>query len=123
MQLDRMKYQGSWPRLTPPSYFFGRDRSTKNLLPTKLLEAMAAGRPVIASADGLTARILTEAQAGYVAPAEEAAELARAIERCHLDLDRSQRGVAGQNFVAKDYERTVVLDRLTEILRFAAAGT
>ena len=92
-------------------------------LPTKLLEAMAAARPVIVSADGLAARIIQESGGGYVAPSEDAEGLARAITSCRDDMARVSRGVAGRDFVARDYDREIVLDRLAVILEKAARSS
>lgn len=89
-------------------------------LPTKLLETMAAARPVIVGADGLTARIVEEAGAGYVARAEDAADLARAIDQSQHDPGRVQRGVAGRAYVTGHYERGAILERLAEIIAGAA---
>ena len=89
-------------------------------LPTKLLETMAAARPVIVGADGLTARIVAEAGAGYVARAEDPADLARAIDECRRDPGRASRGAAGRAYVAQHYERGAILDRLAEVIAEAA---
>jgi colanic acid biosynthesis glycosyl transferase WcaI len=85
-------------------------------LPTKLLETMAAARAVIVGADGLTARIVREAGAGYVARAEDPADLARAIDECRQDPGRERRGAAGCAYVAQHYERGAILDRLADII-------
>ena len=85
-------------------------------LPTKLLETMAAARPVIVGADGLTARIVGESGAGYVARAEDPADLARAIDECRQDPGHALRGAVGRAYVATHYERGAILDRLAEIL-------
>jgi glycosyltransferase involved in cell wall biosynthesis len=84
---------------------------------------MAAAKPVIVGADGLTARIVREAGAGYVARAEDPADLARAIDACREDPDRQQRGAAGRAYVAEHYERGAILDRLAEIIARAAHAT
>ena len=89
-------------------------------LPTKLLESMAAARPVVVSADGFAARIVQEAEGGYVARAEDPADLARAIDECRRDPERPRRGAAARAHVAEHYERSVVLDRLAAILAGAA---
>jgi colanic acid biosynthesis glycosyl transferase WcaI len=92
-------------------------------LPTKLVESMAAGRPVIVSAEGLAARIIESSGGGYTATAEDPAALARAIEACRNDRDRAGRGRAARACAAQDYERGAVLDRLETILRGAARAS
>ena len=49
--------------------------------------------------------------------------LARAIEACQQDLNRSARGAAARAYVEHHYERGVLLDRLAEVLARAARGT
>ncbi len=92
-------------------------------LPTKLLELMAAGRPVIASADGLSAQMVGDAGAGYVARAEDPVGLAHAIDECRRDLDRAARGAIGRELVMRSYERSAILDRLAAILARVASAT
>jgi colanic acid biosynthesis glycosyl transferase WcaI len=89
-------------------------------LPTKLLETMAGARPVIVGADGLTARIVRESGGGYVARAEDPADLARAIDECRHDAGRAARGAAGRAYVARHYERGAILDRLADVIAAAA---
>lgn len=89
-------------------------------LPTKLLEGMAAGRPLVVGADGLAARIVSEAGAGYVAAAEDPAQLAAAITECLDDPRRSARGAAGREHILREYEREAILDRLAAVLRRSA---
>ena len=88
--------------------------------PTKLLETMAAGRPVIVAADGLASRIVTESGGGYPAAAEDPAGLARAIEACRVDPDREARGTASRAYVERHYRRGEILDRLAGVLAGAS---
>ena len=63
-------------------------------LPTKLLEGLAAGRPLVVSADGYPARLVVEAGAGLAVPAEDPAALAGAMLALHADGRRAEMGVA-----------------------------
>jgi colanic acid biosynthesis glycosyl transferase WcaI len=85
-------------------------------LPTKLVETMAAGRPVVVSANGLAAEVVMTAGAGYHAAAEDPTALASAIEACRKDPDRSVRGDAAKVRAREDYDRDAILDRLAAIL-------
>jgi glycosyltransferase involved in cell wall biosynthesis len=89
-------------------------------LPTKLLETMAAARPVIVSADGLSARIVESSGAGYCAAAEDPVGLAGAIDAARRDPQRTQRGMAGRARAEQDYGRAAILDRIAALLRQAA---
>jgi glycosyltransferase involved in cell wall biosynthesis len=127
--IGNVTFQGSVSRAAVPLILAAADAGLVMLrrgplyedsLPTKLLETMAASRPVIVSADGLSARIVESSGAGYVAAAEDSVGLGHAIDASRQDPDRAQRGAAGRARVARDYERGAILDRLAEILRKAA---
>jgi hypothetical protein len=128
--LENVVFHGSVPRTDVPLVMAAADAGLVMLrkgslyedsLPTKLVETLAAGRPVIVSADGMPARIVGTAGAGYVAPAEDPAGLARAIETARTDPARPWRGTAARVCAERDYERGAILDRLASILREAAA--
>lgn len=132
MNLTNIAFHPSVPRVGVPSILAAADRRSgdpqegplyEESLPTKLLETMAAARPAIVGADGLAARIVRESGAGYVASAEDPADLARAIDECRQDPGRVQRGAAGRAFVAQHYERGAILDRLAEIIARVALTT
>lgn len=89
-------------------------------LPTKLVEGLAAGRPVIVSADGEAARIIQEADAGVAAPAEDAAALADAVRAVRDDPDRTGRGRRALAVAKASYDRRKVVGRLGELLLAAA---
>lgn len=70
-------------------------------VPTKMLEAMAAARPVILSARGEAAELLASAGAGLAVSPEDPLALAQAIRELHSrpELRRSL-GLAGRRFAA-----------------------
>jgi glycosyltransferase involved in cell wall biosynthesis len=66
-------------------------------LPTKMLEAMAAGRPLLLSARGESARLLERAGAGIVVPPGDPAALAEVCRRLYSDpAKRRALGEAGR---------------------------
>ena len=66
-------------------------------LPTKLLEGMAAGRPVVVSARGEAAELITEAGAGLAVAPEDPVALAGAFARLATDAGlRARLGAAGR---------------------------
>jgi putative colanic acid biosynthesis glycosyltransferase WcaI len=132
MNLRNVTFHSSVPRNDVPGILAAADAGLVVLRrgplyedshPTKLLETMAASRPVVVAADGLAPRIVEESGGGYVASAEDPVGLARAIEACQQDLNRSARGAAARAYVEHHYERGVLLDRLAEVLARAARGT
>jgi len=88
-------------------------------LPTKLLEGLAAARPIVISSGGEAARIVAEGGAGVTAPPEDAAALRDAIERL-AGADRSALGAAGRR-IAQRYDRRRIVGDLAGILAAAAA--
>jgi glycosyltransferase involved in cell wall biosynthesis len=89
-------------------------------LPTKLVEGLAAGRPLVVSADGESARIVADARAGLVAGAEDAAALAAAIVRLRDAVDREAMGTRARAVAETDFDRRRILDRLAGLLATAA---
>jgi glycosyltransferase involved in cell wall biosynthesis len=68
-------------------------------LPTKLLEAMAAGRPVLLSARGESEHLVNRSGAGLVVAPGDPPALAGAFRRLHSDHDLRRRlGLAGRNY-------------------------
>lgn len=59
----------------------------KTVIPSKMLEAMAAGLPIVLGVKGEAERILTEAEAGIVFTPGDPDELVDAIERLKRDDD------------------------------------
>jgi glycosyltransferase involved in cell wall biosynthesis len=88
----------------------------EQFVPSKLTDFMAAGRPVIVSAAGEAARILTEAGAGIAVPPEDPAALAAAIRELAADPDRANAmGRRGTAYAASRL-RSVQAQRLEELL-------
>jgi colanic acid biosynthesis glycosyl transferase WcaI len=67
----------------------------KTVIPSKMLEFMACGRPVILGVEGQSRKILEEAQAGICIEPENPMELAEAISR--LAGDGQLREILGRN--------------------------
>jgi glycosyltransferase involved in cell wall biosynthesis len=73
-------------------------------LPTKVLEAMAAGRPLLLAARGEAATLVQRAGAGLVVSPEDPSALAAAILKLHRDSDlRAALGRAGRAYVEQHF--------------------
>ena len=91
-------------------------------LSTKVLEYMAAARPVVVAASGWTADVVTRARAGLVCRPERPAALAAAIVRLRADPEGARAmGLAGRRYVEANLTRTVAIDRLDRA--FASVAT
>lgn len=81
-----------------------------------LLEAMAAGRPVVATAVGGTGEIVANERTGLLVPPADPASLAAALQRLLRDLPTAARlAAAGREFVTREFgapARVAELERL-----------
>jgi colanic acid biosynthesis glycosyl transferase WcaI len=94
----------------------------RGALPTKLLEAMAAGRPVVLSAGGEAAALVEQAGAGVVVVPEDPGALAAGFKSLHADPgERARLGRAGTMAVERDFDRRDAVDRWFELLEAIAA--
>lgn len=80
-------------------------------LPLVLLEAMARGRPVVATAVGGVADVLTDGVNGTLVPPADVAALTTALEALHRKADRAWRmGRAAASTVREHYTWHAVID-------------
>ena len=87
-------------------------------LPTKLLEVMAAGRPVLAALRGTAADLVRETGAGIVVDPGDGAALARAFEELAADPARVLRaGRAGRACAEQRFGRQTAVDSWERLLR------
>ncbi len=124
--LERLVFQPSMPAEQVPTVLAAADAILVLLrggplyeesLPTKLLEGLAAGRPVIVSADGYPATLVEEAGAGLVAPAEDARALADAIATIGTHPGRIAMGTAAQDLARTRFAREASVAALADALR------
>jgi glycosyltransferase involved in cell wall biosynthesis len=92
-------------------------------IPTKMLEAMAAARPLVVSAAGEAARFVSESGAGVTVPPEDPIALAGAIRQLASDRERASRlGEAGRRRVEAGFDRSRAVGEWRELLRGVIAG-
>jgi len=91
-------------------------------LPTKLVEGLAAGRPVLISAGGDAAAIVRDSGSGLTAAAEDPAELRRAMLGLMERSDRSDMGAAGRRLAESTFDRQAIVVRLAGYLSEVAGG-
>jgi glycosyltransferase involved in cell wall biosynthesis len=87
----------------------------RDFVPSKMVDFMATGRPIILAAAGESARILTEAGAGLVVQPEDPDEIVRAVH--WLSAHPAEASAMGQR--GRDYARERLRSRLAEILEQA----
>ncbi len=89
-------------------------------LPTKLLEGFAAGRPVIISAGGYAASLVTDAGAGMASIPEDASSLRDALVAMAASSQRSAMATAGRALATQTFARWRAADL---ILDYAVEAT
>jgi glycosyltransferase involved in cell wall biosynthesis/GT2 family glycosyltransferase len=94
-------------------------------IPSKIQAYLAVGKPILASIDGEGARVIREAGAGIVCPAEDAHRLAHAaIELRSLDPEqRARMGEAGQAYFHSRFDPQLVATQLVGHFRSVARST
>ena len=76
------------------------------IIPVRLLEFMAGGKPVVAAASGQAARLIEESGGGLVVPQGDDAAMARAIQSLMDDPARGERmGANGRRLILERFTR------------------
>ena len=119
---------GSVPRLyadADAAAVLLRDRSIfHGVIPTKLLDAMAAGRAIVLSARGEAARLVTDSGSGVVVAPEDADALAAAFAELAADRRRTAAlGAAGRACALERFDRERVTARWEELLDDVATAS
>jgi glycosyltransferase involved in cell wall biosynthesis len=92
-------------------------------MPLSLLEAMAAGLPVVASRVGDVARAVDDGVTGLLVPPQDPQALASALEALLVDAERRRRfGAAGRERVRASFSAATTVDRLDGMYRELAAA-
>lgn len=93
-----------------------RHSTFSQFVPSKMIDYMASGKPVVLSAAGEAARLLEASRAGIVARPEDPEDLARAIRwLARHPSEAAAMGVAGREFARKRL-RAAQAERLEQVL-------
>jgi len=124
--LDNVHILSQQPREKIPSLIRGSDVCLvllkkadifKTVIPTKLLEFMACGRPVILGVEGLARQIVESANAGIAIEPENPGALADAITRLYRSPDLA-RSLAqnGPRYIAREFSRNRTAELYLDVL-------
>ncbi|MFI5354798.1 MAG: glycosyltransferase [Desulfobaccales bacterium] len=92
--------------------------SRTEALPNVVLEAMAAGLPVAATAVGGVPELVTPARTGWLAPPEDPPALAAALRRLLANPEQCRKfGRAARRRVVQDFSLGAMVSRYEEVLR------
>ena len=120
------KFLGSHPPEKMPAFFASADALLVSLkdtkifsmtIPGKLQSYLACGKPIIASLNGIGAKIIQESNSGYTSNAEDYESLANSIIR-FSKLNSNKKNELGKNardYYEKEFERSRLLTRLIDI--------
>jgi len=88
-------------------------------VPNKVQAYMASGRPILACLNGEGARLVSEAQAGFGVPAENAQALAEAVLKLYQMPEdaRARLGANGQRYFREHFNHDRLVDQLIEYLK------
>lgn len=114
---------GSRPAESMPHYFAAADVLLATLkrepvfaltIPSKIQSYLACGRPILAALDGEGARVIVEAEAGVVGPADDSQSLARnALKlRAMSSEARAMLGRNGRAYFDAHFDSASLLDQL-----------
>jgi len=94
-----------------------RDPLISLTLPGKVQSCMAAGKPIIAAADGEIAFVIHDADCGYCVPAEDSHALAQAVLSFLRDPKKQDYGLHARRYFDGHFDRKIFFDRLEDVLR------
>lgn len=89
------------------------------VIPSKVQAYMQAGKPVVAFLDGEGARVVTEAQCGLSAKAEDVNSLENALREL-LNADQAKlnnMGMAGRVYFEKNFTESKIISQIENILK------
>jgi colanic acid biosynthesis glycosyl transferase WcaI len=131
--LTNLRILGQQPRDKIPRYIAASDACLvllkktevfKTVIPTKMLEFMACGRPVILAVDGQARKIMESADAGVFVEPENSKALADAILDLASDPEKRERmGKMGREHILHNFSREQTAASYAELLqRIVSAG-
>lgn len=94
----------------------------KTVIPSKIFEIMAMGKPILTNVDGETRAIIEEGGAGKFVPPGDAVGLAREVlVLARNGQQRETLAANGRGYVLREYDRRTLASRLLGMLHHAAA--
>jgi glycosyltransferase involved in cell wall biosynthesis len=124
--LHNLRFLDQQPREKIPSYISASDACLvllkktdlfKTVIPTKMLEFMACGRPVILGVDGQARSILEEARAGLVIEPENSEALVNAMSRLAMNPELAREmGQRGREYIVRKFSRQHTAEKYIRLL-------
>jgi glycosyltransferase involved in cell wall biosynthesis len=93
----------------------------KSALPSKMFEAMATAKPIVAAVWGEAADLIEKAECGIVVAPEDASSVRGGVEKLAADPGLSgSLGRNGRAYVVEHFDRTAIVERFLALLREVA---
>lgn len=130
-QLDNVEFAGERPRGEVPRWIaesgacavlLRKSEVFRTVVPSKMLEIMAVGRPLLLGVDGEARQLLDRARAGIAIEPENVAQLVAAIRDLQRDRPRCLSfGQNGREFVSREFLRERLAGEYAALLERLAA--
>lgn len=92
------------------------DKNINRVLPSKAQSYMAAGKPIIAAANGETADVIEKSKCGFCVPAEDYHALADSVLKFLNSTNKGAYGKAGREYYLKYFSKEISMQELEETL-------
>ena len=123
--LTNVIFHGRKPPEEMPAYYAMADAMLVTLtrdpfigmtLPAKVQSYMAAGKPILAAANGEIPQVLAKAECGFCAPAEDGKALAAAVEQFLACPDKTALGQKAKAYYEANFTRNRFMETLEKQL-------
>ena len=116
-QQPRERMAALWAASDAALVLLRRSPTFEHVLPSKLIEAMSLGKPVILGVEGEARALLEAAGAGIAIPPEDSEALAAAVVRLADEPGLTERcGAAGRAYAAQHFDRRVLAGRMAQAI-------
>ena len=123
--VNNVIFHGRKPLIEMPKFYALADAMIVSLLPDPLISMtlpakvqsyMAAGKPIIASADGEIANVINESGCGFCAKADDERELISKIKVFLGMKNRNELGITAKEYYKNNFAVDFLMDKLENIL-------
>ncbi len=123
--ISNVIFHGRKPSEEMPKYYAMADAMLVTMLPdpfvsltlpAKVQSYMAAGKPIIACANGEIANVINEAGCGFCAKADDEIDFVNVLCRFIADHNREQYGFYSKQYYKTHFSVEIIMDKLEQIL-------
>ena len=127
-KLNNVIFHGRQPLEKMPKYYSMADAMLVTLeadpvlsltLPGKVQTYRAAGKPIIGSINGETAKIISDAHCGYCGPANSLGLFIENIGNFHNNLNKYRLSQNSRNYYTKHFSKSLLLNTLEDVLNYS----